>query len=281
MERLAPQGTTGEALMERARGRPARLENLLVSPTDLPKSDLCSVCGSTGWKGVGVDGVRRVTTCACALERARRRKLEKVPPRYRWARLKTLNPHPDLERWGAVPELQARVIGLLNQSPDDSYAFFGPTGVGKTTYLYAIYQHAVQVQLRACWCVQMPRLVSDLRALEFGTEKEPCLCRRMIQDAQEENLRPRIFVDEFDKVNVTDFALNSVGELVDTIYNFSGQDGKGVQFVMATNLNRQEFVSVWGNHILRRIEEMARVVDFFEAIAKLGSLEGNQLVATR
>jgi DNA replication protein DnaC len=180
-----------------------------------------------------------------------------------------------------VPELQARVIGLLKQSPDDSYAFFGPTGVGKTTYLYAIYQHAVQVQLRACWCVQMPRLVSDLRALEFGTEKEPCLCRRMIQDAQEENLRPRIFVDEFDKVNVTDFALNSVGELVDTIYNFSGQDGKGVQFVMATNLNRQEFVSVWGNHILRRIEEMARVVDFFEAIAKLGSLEGNQLVATR
>ena len=103
----------------------------------------------------------------------------------------------------------------------------------------------------------------------------------MIQDAQEENLRPRIFVDEFDKVNVTDFALNSVGELVDTIYNFSGQDGKGVQFVMATNLNRQEFLSVWGNHILRRIEEMARVVDFFQAIAKLGSLEGDQLVATK
>ncbi len=104
----------------------------------------------------------------------------------------------------------------------------------------------------------------------------------MIQDAQEENLRPRIFVDEFDKVNVTDFALNSVGELVDTIYNFSGQDGKGVQFVMATNLNRQEFVSVWGNHILRRIEEMSSVLDFFQAIAKLGaSLEGDQLVRTK
>ncbi len=228
-----------------------------------------------------MDGVHRATTCQCALERARQRKLDRIPPRYRWACLESLSPHPALERWGAVPELQARAIALLKRNPDDSYAFFGPTGTGKTTYLYALYQHAIQTQLRACWCVQMPRLVSDLRALEFGTEKEPCLCRRMIQDAQEENLRPRIFVDEFDKVSVTDFALNSVGELVDTIYNFSGQDGKGVQFVMATNLNRQEFVSVWGNHILRRIEETARVVDFFEAIAKLGSLEGNQLVATR
>ena len=229
-----------------------------------------------------MDGMHRVTTCRCALERARQRKLDRIPPRYQWARLESLSPHPDLERWGAVPELQARAIALLKKNPDDSYAFFGPTGTGKTTYLYALYQHAIQTQLRACWCVQMPRLVSDLRGLEFDAEQEPCLSRRMIADAHEENLRPRLFIDEFDKVNVTDFALNSVGELVDTIYNFSGQDGKGVQFVMATNLNRQEFLSVWGNHILRCIEEMASVLDFFQAIAKLGtSLEADQLVATK
>jgi len=270
MERLVPPEIPANEVVKGLRERLERSENPLTTPPRPPYSDSCIECGGTGWRSVEVDGVHRVTTCQCALERARQRKLDRIPPRYRLACLESLSPHPDLERWGAVPELQARAIALLKKNPDDSYAFFGPTGTGKTTYLYALYQHAIQTQLRACWCVQMPRLVSDLRALEFGTEGEPCLCRRMIQDAQEENLRPRIFVDEFDKVNVTDFALNSVGELVDTIYNFSGQDGKGVQFVMATNLNRQEFVSVWGNHILRRIEETARVVDFFEAIAKLG-----------
>ncbi len=206
-----------------------------------------------------------MTTCGCAIERDRQRKIEAIPPRFRWARLENLEAHPDLEQWGAARDLQCRLLRLLKEHPEDSFAFFGPTGVGKTTLLCALYRHALRTQLRACWYVQMPRLLADLRGLELGTEREPCLSRRMVQDAALDRLRPRIFIDEFDKVRVTDFALNAVGELIDQLYALSGREGRGVQLVTATNLTRTEFVRVWGNHILRRIEAVCRVLDFFEA----------------
>ncbi len=220
--------------------------------------------------------MRRVAVCHCAIECSRQRKIERIPPRYRWARLEILEAHPDLEKWGAPPELQARIIRLLQENAEDSFAFFGPAGVGKTTNLYALYRHAVESQLRACWSVQMARLVADLRSLEFGTEMEPCLSRRMIRDAHEERVRPRVFIDEFEKLNLTNFAHNAVGELIDETYKLSAQEGKGVQLVVATNLSREEFITVWGNHILRRIEEVCRVVDFFQAVARTVPVEAGR-----
>jgi hypothetical protein len=201
-----------------------------------------------------------------------RRQLVMIAPRDRWARIDSLAVCDDPTKCFAPLDLQRQIIDTLRANPDGSFAFFGPSGYGKTTYLAALWYRAVtESKGRGCFYEQTHDLIRELRNYEFDRDETPRVCRQVIRETVAKRLRPHVFLEEFDKVSATDFARNSIHGLVDELYQLAAGTPHGVQFVLATNLDRDEFMDAWGANILRRVEAICEAVfDFFPEIAMVG-----------
>ncbi len=272
MKPLVTQGQAPEETVSELQQYLARSNNRLSIASrplsaEASSKPMCSMCGDTGWQRVEKDGATAgVRPCPCAVERDLQRKLAKIAPRDRWARIERLEPCLDPSQCFAPVELQRQVIQRLRENPDGSYAFFSPSGCGKTTYMAALYAHAVETQRRACFYVQMADMVRELREVECGREIIPYLSREVLREAVKDGLRPRVFLDECDKLKPTEFAVGIVHEVFDELYRLCGEDSPGVQLVVATNLGRDEFAQAWGANVLRRIEAVCEVLDYFEVL---------------
>ena len=227
--------------------------------------DTCTRCGGTGWEPVEDNGVRQVRRCACSIERQKRQLLSRVPIRYQDARLKNLTPCEDRNRCFAPVEIQAQAIAMLKNHPDDSYCFLAGVGFAKSHYLAALYRHAVETQGNACFFVQGSELVKGFQNIEFGSDYEPYLCVPTIRRAIEQGQRPRIFIDELEKVpTYSQFVWAKVSEFFDALYRLSDRDSQALQLCVASNLDRTEFEEFWGGAILRRLQELCVMLDFFD-----------------
>lgn len=285
MEHLVHAGMTAEQVMEKLRSQPTRraLEfrssrRSSAAEMTTARTEGCEKCGDTGYLFVENGHYRSVKPCTCLIERDRRQRIERIGRRDRWATLARLQACADPSRLFIPADLQAQVIAQLRHRPDDSYAFFGPSGAAKTTYLAALYRHAVETQRRGCFYVQMVDLVRGMRDVELGNCEAAYLTREAIRDAADNGLRPRVFLDEFDKVNQSDFTRNAVHALIDELYRIGGSDSSGAQLVIATNLDRREFAAAWGASLLRRVQSLCAMVDFFEAI---GQEQRREVTVTR
>jgi hypothetical protein len=213
------------------------------------------------------NGVRQVRRCQCAIERQKDGLLARIPSRYRDAHLETLTPCLDTNRCFAPPEIQERSIALLKKRPDDSYCFLGGVGVGKSHFLAALYRHAVETQGTACYFVQASELIRGFREIEFGSDFEPFLCIPTIRRDIEQGLRPRIYVDELEKIpTFSQFSWAKVSEFFDGLYRLSDRGSKALQLCVASNLDRTEFEEFWGGAILRRLQELCVMMNFFEVV---------------
>jgi len=213
---------------------------------------------------VNGSGVRQVRRCSCAADRQKRGLLARIPSRYQDARLETLAPCLDSSRCFAPEEIQQRSIELLKARPDDSYCFLGSVGIGKSHFLAALYRHAVETQGTSCYFVQASELVRGFREIEFGSDYEPYLCVPTIQRAIEQGLRPRIFIDELEKIpTFSQFVWGKVSEFFDALYRLSDRDSQTLQLCVASNLTRSEFEEFYGGAILRRLQEVCSMLDFF------------------
>jgi DNA replication protein DnaC len=242
------------------KNRAASEEGTLQTQTD------CSECAGTGVQVVpNGRGGHHARICSCA---DRARQLDRLGSRDREVRIDSLAVCYDPTKCFSPPDLQRQIIETLRANPDDSFAFFGPSGYAKTTYLAALWHRAVtESKGHGCFYQQTRDLVRELRSYEFDKEDAPYVCRQVVRETVAKHLRPRVFLDEFDKVSPTDFARNSIHELVDELYQLAVGTTTGVQLVLATNLDRDEFMAVWGANILRRIEAVCEAVfDFFSEI---------------
>ena len=227
--------------------------------------DACARCGGTGWEPVSSDGVRQVRQCQCAIEKQKRELLARIPVRYRDARLETLVPCLDSSRCFAPAEIQQRSIKLLKARPDDSYCFLGSVGIGKSHFLAALYHRAVEVRRGPCYFIQASELVKGFREIEFGNDFEPYLCVPTIRRDIEQGLHPHIYIDELEKIpTFSQFSWAKVSEFFDALYRLSDRDSKALQLCVASNLNRTEFETFWGGAILRRLQELCTMMDFFD-----------------
>ncbi len=227
--------------------------------------DACSKCAGTGWEPVEGNGVRRVRRCTCSIERQKRQLLSRISARYRDARLQDLTPCQDQNRCFAPVEIQEQVITLLKNRPDDSYCFLAGVGFAKSHYLAALCRHAVETQGNACFFVQGSELVKGFQNIEFGSDYEPYLCVPTIHRAIEQGLRPRIYVDELEKIpTYSQFSWARVSEFFDALYRLTDRDSKALQLCVASNLDRTEFEEFWGGAILRRLQELCVMLDFFD-----------------
>lgn len=278
MERAIQKGETARGIVgklplspnltaDRSRSNP--LLSGQASARNLPS---CLLCDGTGWEPIDVDGVRRLRRCKCAIERRKGALLKRLPERFRNVRLQELTVCDDASRCFAPAEFQEKVINLLRENPDDSYAFFGAPGWGKSHYLAALYRHAVEMQGVGCYYVQASELVRGFRDLELYHETDVCLTDEILRLDAEQGIRPRIFLDEIERLaTMSQFTWGKMADFFDLIYRMAGSDSSRVQLCIASNLTRKEFgdpLGAWGTAILRRINEVCVPLDFFESVEK-------------
>lgn len=215
----------------------------------------CRACGGTGWKptenGGGRDPVER---CECMRIEALAGLLRKVPLPYRDVRLEELRPSPNSF---APIGRQAKIIGGIQSQPRGSYFLLGPTGVGKTHLLWALYRWAIEHGANRVYPAHMPTLALEWHDWVMGNnDRRPVVMREDILRDVDMGRVPHVFLDEVDKAKASDFVRGRVHGLIDALTLCPR-----AQLVLASNMTREEFGEAWGGDVLRRIEAIATTVD--------------------
>jgi hypothetical protein len=213
---------------------------------------LCPVCRGVGmvkllFKGLdtGVE-YKREANCVCLYYREFWGKLLTTTPVHdQWARLNTLTPNAKCR----LPlERQAKIIKFLQENPDLSYVFSGPSGTGKSTWAAALYHRALhRAAVRrvmgdpvpeSVWRVTAKNLCSEhtdyvLRREtlnpngDWDPPKEPTVSEKKINAAAlgkfKDQSLPRLFLEEIDKISLTDYKVSVLWEVVNAIYSNDGQ----------------------------------------------------------
>jgi hypothetical protein len=168
--------------------------------------------------------------------------------------------------------VQREVIDAMQADPLGSYCFFGPVGVGKTTFCTGLYEAALWDSPVNCkilrrtthvWKISAKLLMDQNVAYATGKEvegkeaEEPYVNRRKIVAAKQKGLTPRLFLEELDKVQHSPFKADCMWELFDAIYASEGQ------LVFDSNLTQVDFLKQFNTKgtdinettIARRISE--------------------------
>ena len=243
----------------------------------------CPICGeredygrSIRWKLSNEKGETRYDYKPCVCGKLK----------YLWQeRVRAIPPHDrDLTLGGLAPseksqlpiEVQKEVIAELKANPSGSYAFIGPAGTSKTSFCVALYVQALYTHIwnnwpvlicDCIWRVSAKTLLDDFVAEATSKEEKngkrivPAVNRAKIAKASDAGFKPRLFLEEIDKVRYTEFKINALFEVLDAIYEYNGQ------LVLNTNLPIPKFSALFGDEagpaIVRRIGEVCKVINFF------------------
>lgn|SRR5208282_164946 len=85
---------------------------------------------------------------------------------------------------------------------------------------------------------------------------QPDITVEKIEEAVGRGFAPRIFLEEIDKVKLSEFAINQIFRLLDAV------DRHQAQLVMDSNLSRRQFLDLFGEPIYRRIKENCQVKEY-------------------
>jgi hypothetical protein len=207
-------------------------------------------------------------SCPCRMFRTIWRELgneAKVPRLFQGITLEGLVP----STLSLLPaQRQQAIIDALQAKPDDSYYLYGPPQTGKTHMMTAMYRRAVETWAEqesrqrdfqpAVWRVRTTTLLDEHIAWSTrGSRDEgrptpgPTVTVEKIQAAVAKGYRPRIFLDELDKVVASDYKLGELIKIVDAVYEATGS-------VVATgNMSVDALSAKWGSNeagtIMRRI----------------------------
>jgi hypothetical protein len=165
-------------------------------------------------------------------------------------------------------ETQKGILDYVKSHREDSFFLFGPPGTGKTTVSVGLYRIALfmsiqeqekrRVHYTNVWRVMASVLLDEhvAKAKEEDPENPaptPTVTIQKIKNVVAKGCRPRLFLDELDKVIMTPFKRNRLIEIVDAVY------ANGGQIVATSNMNKAQLIREWGEDtagtILRRIKE--------------------------
>ena len=245
----------------------------------------CPLCADRGTYTKRVKGTTTGITplwtfpCDCRdFKRFFPRLVAATPVAYRDFRLSTLEPLPASQ--SKVPvEAQRGWLALMRASSDKSSLFVWPPKTSKTVYSSALFANALQewvIQTRnmscppeACWFVSAYDLLKQAHEYIMQREKtytdeagnvkhchakEPVVTVDKIRAAVKAGLRPRLFIEELDKVpTVTEFRGSTIFELIKEV------DAQAGQIVVTSNLPVDDLGHMYairdGGALLRRFSE--------------------------
>jgi hypothetical protein len=91
---------------------------------------------------------------------------------------------------------------------------------------------------------------------ENETVPKPEITVERIEKAVALGLKPRVFLEELDKIKISEFAINQLYRIFDAIDRHNGQ------IVLDSNLSKVQFANLFGDPIVRRIKENCEVREF-------------------
>ena len=183
-------------------------------------------------------------------------------------------------------EQQEANLALVKRNLDSSFLMFGPAGTGKTTLTIALYRKAVanwahrswlnylnnvKPLPQSVWRVSAKTLLDQFHSYAISRERvdqegntkpvpAPEVNREKIVAAAQAGLKPRLFLEEIDKIKPTRFRLDSLFEVIDAIYENNGQ------IVINTNMTQEQLAEFFGDTdergpvFIRRITDEGGVV---------------------
>jgi len=212
-----------------------------------PKKPDCPKCNDTEF--IGVPGTQSVRFCECHTRKKAEAIIKRtVPELFRGIRVKDLAAWDVIE--GVLPKQDQEVmIESIRNDPLGSHFFCGPSGVGKSRFLYALYQEALFSGVDT-FCSRASKLADAMTDNKFKRLEEDRWGEIIIADQLIDRKRPlHIFIDEFEKIPDSDFVFNMIFEIVDVIY----ENPSRARLSLCTNLTPKFFIDRFGEALYRRI----------------------------
>jgi DNA replication protein DnaC len=231
-------------------------------PSTIPK---CQKCNDTQLIDVipsdklPIGSSRVVRFCECREENRRNKLIELIVPKmWRGLRVSDLQPYPAIAEIFPLKR-QAALIKKIQADPFQGYSLFGPSGCGKSRMLHCLIQEAIYAG-KDVFYSKMGNLIKAIRDNEFGRLPE----ERWNEILDTEDLKKRnkgnplhIFIDEIDKIPITDEVYLKILNLVDFIY----ENQELAVLNVCSNLDTSKFVITWGDALYRRIESVSRIIE--------------------
>jgi len=107
------------------------------------------------------------------------------------------------------------------------------------------------------WRKSVPDLFAQIFArYDDKTAPQPDITVEKIQAAKNEGFTPRVFLEEIDKQKITEHTVHQMFRLFDAL------DRHKCQIVLDSNLSTQQFLSMYGEPIARRIKENCIIKEY-------------------
>jgi len=199
----------------------------------------CHRCKNTRF--VEVPSQRAVKRCRCVLRYQNRKALAIIPTEhFGIPKLSRLQPRPDIH------PSQCDVIPLVKSQPNSSYLLCGVNESGKSHIAWALYRHAVAGRRRvvASSLNQLLRQYRDWELLSpdtrFFASRERSKERPLVLPEDLVSLlKHTLFLDEFEKANVTEFTCRMLFELLSAARDF------GHQVILTSNKGWDDLCERW------------------------------------
>lgn len=207
----------------------------------------CSICKDTEYlfQNGGIQA------CDCLIAKRKREYAKKVVPERFWnVRFKNLKPSGLAK---LTEDRQQRVIDVLKKDPLGSYMLLGPTGVGKTHLLYALVNEAIDAR-RTVYALTASELLRAAREAEIGNTDFIVDVGKLERTSERGTVH--LFVDEMDKVKLTEYAQLFLFDIVNYCYNNPNR----VKFSITSNLNPNAFEETYGPAFFRKMRDISHLV---------------------
>lgn len=206
------------------------------------------------------DGHERGAECECAqMERHQARADAIIPEFFRNVpRPMDLQPYEKIDKlvplkfqWDLIHVLQANILG--------SYSLYGPSGVGKSYVLWSLCKEAIFSNRRVI-AVNGRDLVRSMKSAAKMDDTDAPL-EALKQDSN--GMPTHLFIDELDKITVTQPVLDMLFEL----FNYAYLNRSQVLVSLTTNLSKSDFSELFGEAIFRRVKEITRPITYYDCVS--------------
>lgn len=204
----------------------------------------------------GHDGrYQGVKQCICLERKKQEQRLKRIlgsdlfkqiPPIYRMHTIETIEPMP--ERYAE----QGKKLEYIKTHPDDSYCLLGDNGTGKTMIGWMLYRWAIE-HGRPAMGMTVHELVESQRRAMFSDGRAPVITR---DELKTDSVRWLIFLDEFHRCKPSEFAAETLWDILDVAYSYNHQ------IVIVANESKDYLIDHWsreignyGRAIMRRVLE--------------------------
>ncbi len=145
------------------------------------------------------------------------------------------------------PEKRTQINSYVISNPDKSYIFSGPAGIGKTYLSKILFQGIRKDSYNRKFGMAAEEWQNDITSAANGREEFPPLSSQYLR-TEPEFIKWHLFLDDIDKIKLTEFIEPQFKSLIDTVIR------RDDQLVLTTSLmTRVDLLKKLGDQLGRRI----------------------------